>query len=98
MSSAFPRRSLPLEDEDSEGPRSRAGGSERVGPYRVLDAIGRGGTGVVFRAEHVASGEIVALKRVLAASVADIGAIRREIDALRRLEHPGVVRIIDQGM
>jgi serine/threonine protein kinase/tetratricopeptide (TPR) repeat protein len=93
-----PRRSRPPDASDSDAPTSGASRSERVGPYRVLDFIGRGGTGVVFRAQLADSGEVVALKRVLAASVTDIGAIRREIDALRRLEHPGVVRIIDQGM
>jgi serine/threonine protein kinase len=99
MSGASSRRpSLPPDVRDTDAPGSGASGAERVGPYRVLDFIGRGGTGVVFRAQHEDSGEVVALKRVLAASVADIGAIRREIDALRRLEHPGVVRIIDQGM
>jgi serine/threonine protein kinase/tetratricopeptide (TPR) repeat protein len=77
---------------------SAGGGSERVGPYEILDVIGRGGTGVVFRARQRESGEVVALKRVLAANVGDIGAIRREIDALRRLEHPGIVRILDQGI
>jgi serine/threonine protein kinase len=71
---------------------------ERVGPYRILHVIGRGGTGVVFRACDAESGELVALKRLLAENIADIGCMRREIAALRRLEHPGVVRILDQGV
>src|SRR3569832_2110955 len=71
---------------------------ERVGPYRILHVIGRGGTGVVFRACDVESGEVVALKRLLAENIADMGCMRREIAALRRLEHPGVVRILDQGV
>ncbi|HEU4576765.1 MAG TPA: protein kinase [Polyangiaceae bacterium] len=70
----------------------------RVGRYRILHVIGRGGTGVVFRACDVESGEVVALKRVLAENIGDLGGMRREIDALRRLEHPGVVRILDQGI
>jgi serine/threonine protein kinase len=83
---------------DEPPPSSLATAGERVGPYRVLNMIGRGGTGVVFRAQHTESGEIVALKRLLVESVADIGGMRREIAALRRLEHPGVVRILDQGV
>src|SRR5688572_20826515 len=70
----------------------------RIGPYLILNVIGRGGTGVVFRAQHESSGELVALKQVLAASVPEIGSVRREIDALRRLHHPGVVSIIAQGV
>src|SRR5690242_7777693 len=71
---------------------------ERVGPYRILHVIGRGGTGVVFRACDTESGEVVALKRLLAENIGDMGSMRREIAALRRLEHPGIVRILDQGV
>lgn len=71
---------------------------QRVGPYSLLEVIGRGGSGVVFRALHLANGEVVALKMLLAESVRDIGSMRREIDTLRRLNHPGVVRIIEQGV
>lgn len=70
----------------------------RIGPYRIVELVGRGGMGAVFLAQHAASGERVALKRVLAARGCDIGGMRREIDALRRLQHPGVVRISDQGV
>jgi eukaryotic-like serine/threonine-protein kinase len=70
----------------------------RVGPYLLSNVIGRGGTGIVYRARHAATGEVVALKQVVAESVRDLGSMRREIDALRRLEHPGVVRIVAQGV
>jgi len=90
---------LPARDDDTNPSSSTLeAGGDCVGPYRILDVIGHGGTGVVFRAQHGESGELVALKRLLVESVADIGGMRREIDALRRLEHPGVVRIVDQGV
>ena len=79
----------------SESPFEEA---NRIGPYRIVDLIGRGGMGAVFRAQHEQTGEWVALKKVLAARGHDIGGMRREIDALRRLQHPGVVRIGDQGI
>jgi eukaryotic-like serine/threonine-protein kinase len=69
---------------------------ERIGPYRITDVIGRGGMGVVFRAQHEVSGAPVALKKVVVAG--DVPALRGEIDALRRLDHDGVVRITDQGI
>ena len=48
--------------------------------------------------EHRVTGEEVALKTVLVAQANELAAIRTEIQALRRLEHPGVVRIIDAGV
>lgn len=73
-------------------------GPSYIGPYRVSHVIGSGGMGVVYRAQHELSGEWVALKKVHAPSDHEIAGLRREVDALRRLNHPGVVRIVDQGV
>ena len=95
---------MPNSDPPAPGPGTepvhglQEAAGERVGPYRILHVIGRGGTGVVFRACDAESGEVVALKRLLAENIGDMGCMRREIAALRRLEHPGVVRMIDQGV
>ena len=70
----------------------------RYGPYRVLRTIGQGGMGLVFEAEHGPSGRRVALKTVRVASARLLSTIRREIHALSRLDHPGVVRILDEGL
>ncbi len=69
----------------------------KLGPYQLADEIGRGGGGVVHRATHERTGEIVALKRLRTADPAAAGAIRREIAALARIRHPGVVRILEHG-
>ncbi|MFN7974212.1 MAG: tetratricopeptide repeat protein [Acidobacteriota bacterium] len=69
-----------------------------VGPYRIDAVLGKGGMGVVYRAVHRASGEIVALKTVIGAAPGTIGGLRREIRALARMRHPGIVRIIDEGI
>jgi len=53
--------------------------------------------GVVYRAEHVLTGEVVALKTVRTSSPGHLDAIRREIHVLRRMRHPGIVGIIDTG-
>ncbi len=70
----------------------------RFGPYRVVRPLGHGGMGVVYRAEHVDTGESVALKTVTAPDAGELEALRREIHALRRVDHPGVVRIVAVGV
>jgi eukaryotic-like serine/threonine-protein kinase len=54
--------------------------------------------GVVFRARHMTSERAVALKTVKVHAPKWLDSIRREILALRRVQHPGVVRIVDNGV
>ena len=69
-----------------------------VGPWRVLEPLGRGGMGVVYRAQHSATGALAALKTVCVSDESLVSSIRREIHALRGVQHPGVVRILDEGI
>ncbi|MBI2568869.1 MAG: tetratricopeptide repeat protein [Candidatus Schekmanbacteria bacterium] len=69
----------------------------RVGPYVLRKELGAGGMGVVFRAEHEQTGEVVALKTVLLRDAGYVEALRREIRALSRLSHPGLARIVAEG-
>jgi eukaryotic-like serine/threonine-protein kinase len=68
-----------------------------IGPYRVLHELGRGGMGVVYRAARE-DGPELALKMPSKDLSQVFGALRREIHALGRLRHPGVVRILDEGV
>ena len=68
-----------------------------IGPYKVLWELGRGGMGVVYRARR-ADGAEVAIKMPSKAMSDLFGSVRREIHALSRLRHPGVVRIIEEGV
>ncbi|WP_164010142.1 serine/threonine-protein kinase PknK [Pyxidicoccus trucidator] len=77
---------------------SLPGVGETLGPYRLLEVLGQGGMGVVYRGEHPDTGEAVAVKTVRAASEVPLASIRREIHALRRLRHAGVVRIVAEGV
>jgi serine/threonine protein kinase len=66
-----------------------------LGPYRILDAIGHGGMGYVFKGEHGLLGRIEAIK-VLPKSQMDprsIEAFCREIRAQAQLDHPNLVRL-----
>jgi tetratricopeptide (TPR) repeat protein len=71
---------------------------EAIGPYRIEQELGRGGMGVVVRARHSQTGESVALKTVRLRRQEHLGRIRREIHALSRIRHPGIVRIVEQGL
>jgi len=73
-------------------------GPVRFGNYRVLSRISEGGMGIILRGQDCIDGRIVALKTVRSARPADAAGIRREIDALRRVDHPGIVRLYDDGV
>jgi hypothetical protein len=74
-------------------------GGTRVGRYVVLDCIGLGGMGVVFRAYDPALDRKIALKLMRAEiDLADgHGRVRQEAMALARVSHPNVVTIHDVG-
>jgi predicted ATPase/tRNA A-37 threonylcarbamoyl transferase component Bud32 len=75
-----------------------ASAPRRVGPYLLVEEIGRGADGVVYRARHADTGEAVALKSVRVPQPALLQSIRREVHALARLRHPGIVRIAAEGV
>jgi eukaryotic-like serine/threonine-protein kinase len=69
-----------------------------IGPYRIFEAIGQGGMGIVYRARHTGTGRAVALKTVHVEAPKWLDSIRREIRSLTRIRHPGIVRIVDDGV
>ncbi|MFN7973821.1 MAG: tetratricopeptide repeat protein, partial [Acidobacteriota bacterium] len=71
---------------------------QSIGPYKILQPLGKGGMGVVYKAVHAESGAPAALKTVSVPHQAEVASIRREIHALARIRHPGVVRILDEGL
>lgn len=73
---------------------------EQIGPYRVLEELGRGGMGVVYRGQDVRDGRPVALKVLLdpAANLELLERFRREVYALRGVEHPNLVRVLDLSL
>lgn len=76
--------------------RSSTAASEVLGGYRLLDVLGEGGMGVVYRAEDVSLGRIVALKRIrpdLAQNEAFLRRFRTEARALARIQSPFIVGI-----
>jgi serine/threonine-protein kinase len=76
-------------------------GAELVmGPYRVLERLGEGGMGQVFKARHLRLERIVALKLIRKELLADqeiVSRFYREIQIISGLEHPNIIRAYDAG-
>jgi tRNA A-37 threonylcarbamoyl transferase component Bud32 len=72
---------------------------ERIGPYRIVRELGRGGMGTVYLAERDDPGlrKMVALKVVHAASSVIVRRFHTETQILAALEHPGIARLYDGG-
>lgn len=73
---------------------------QTVGAYRILEELGRGGMGTVYRAVHTSQGYYVALK-VLAPELAHntdfARRFPREMEVMHQLNHRHIVRLVDAG-
>ena len=72
----------------------------KVAGYEILDVLGRGGMGVVYKARHLRLKRLVALKMILAGEHAGAehrARFRTEAEMVARLQHPNIVQIFDVG-
>jgi serine/threonine protein kinase/WD40 repeat protein len=96
--SSDPRDSERFDERDA--PAAPAPSLARVGDYRVLREVGRGGMGVVYEAEQVSLGRRVALKvlpRSVAADPRSLARFRREARAAAGLHHTNIVPVFEVG-
>src|SRR4051812_17357773 len=71
-----------------------------LGDFRLIDAVGAGGMGTVYRAEQISRKRIVALKllsKTVATRPGFLERFRREARAMGRLDHPNIVRYFAAG-
>ncbi|MCA8922060.1 MAG: tetratricopeptide repeat protein [Planctomycetes bacterium] len=73
---------------------------KQLGPYRILDELGRGGMGVVFRAQDTRDARVVALKTLpsVGADLELLERFRREATVLRGISHANLVRVLDLSL
>jgi serine/threonine-protein kinase len=72
----------------------------QVPGYKVEEAVGRGGMGIVYRARHLRLNRLVALKMLLfgaGATRQELARFQREAQAVAKLQHPNIVQVYDVG-
>ena len=72
---------------------------KQIGGYRILDVLGEGGMGIVYRAQQENPRREVALKIIRQGLFTDshIHRFEHEAEVLGRLQHPGIAKIFESG-
>ncbi len=92
--------SIPHPPSPGTAPTTREALPDRIGPYRILERLGQGGFGVVYRAEQRG-----AIRRQVAVKVIKAGMDTKQVlarfdaekNALSLMSHPNIARVLDSG-
>lgn len=81
-------------------PRRKLGVGTRLGKYVLLDYLGRGAMGAVFKAMHEELGRVFALKvmRSIEGNISAFERFQNEARFMARLSHPNIVSVLDAGV
>jgi eukaryotic-like serine/threonine-protein kinase len=96
----LPEDAAPALNLDFEPPRALPTGSVVAQRFSIIELIGHGGMGLVYKAQQIHMEHIVALKMLLSETSSASGDYRRfqrEAQAASRLDHPNIVKIHDFG-
>lgn len=91
---------IPPGQGNTEPVKVQLGATPEIEGYELLNELGRGGMGVVYKARQTKLDRTVALKMILGGQLATEEAVRRfeiEAETAARLDHPGIVPIYEIG-
>jgi tetratricopeptide (TPR) repeat protein/predicted Ser/Thr protein kinase len=100
MPDHLPPSEPPPLSEDTEASRLPQSVPEHIGTYKILGILGKGGMGIVYRAEQEQPHRVIAVKVVQPgkATAKRLARFELEAEVLGRLHHPGIAQIYEAGV
>lgn len=85
----------PVTDQLRQAEQAKAFSVSMASKYAVLEALGQGSTGVVYKATSKTDGTVVALKTLRTTDIDHLQHLRREYDLLRQLDHANIIKALE---
>lgn len=101
MPSHLDEKEVTLKSTEPAEESASDGNLTSIGPYDMVEAIGGGGMGLVYKVRHRGAGNILALKMLrkeLALDPVNVKRFQQELKTTSQLTHPNIVPIYDSGI